>query len=119
MLFLICEVSWNREHHLLVCIWSHGKRLGDLLLLGFCSGMGHDVVFSEVVQKLRWDLHESLLSKQVRIVLELVIRHELHDISGHVLPVALGVESLFVSIEYLHTLKVGITNSNNDNSDWQ
>jgi len=102
------------------CSWvglSHGHRLLDLLALSIRASVGRDVVLSEEVEQLRWHLHQGLLREEVRVVLEVIEGHKLDDISSHVLAVGLRVESLFVSIEDLHGLEVGVTDSDNDDGD--
>ena len=73
-------------------------------------------MFAHKIEKLSWNFVEDLLGKQVRIVLKIIERHELDDVSSHVLAVGLRVKSFIVSIEYLHSFKIRITHSDYNNS---
>lgn len=111
-------VEWNSLHGS-VWIVSHSHLLLVLLFLGFCTGMWHNIMLPEEVQKLRWDLHKSLLSEEMWVCLKIIEWHELNDICSHVFTVILGVESLLVTIENLHRFKISITDTNNNNGNWE
>jgi len=51
----------------------------------------------------------------MRVVLEVIERHELHDVSFHVFLESARVQGFFVAIERVHVGKVSIANSNDDN----
>ena len=87
-LFLIHEVLGDHADALMAD-WAHGKLLLDKPALFFGPWVGCDVLLAHPVQKLRWHLHQSLLGQEVRVVLEVVERNELDDVSGHILAVSL------------------------------
>ena len=80
--------------------------------------MGLYVMLAHPVEKLPWNLHKRLFGQQVRIVLEVIERHKLHDIGSHILAVGARVESLVVAIKCLHRFKVGITNADDNDAEW-
>jgi len=61
-----------------------------------------DVPPEEEVGELAWDLLEGFLCKFELVVLELAERHELHDVSGHVLLVLVRVERVGIGIKHIH-----------------
>lgn len=52
-------------------------------------------------------------------MLKVIERHELHNISSHVFAVSLRIKRLIVTIQSFHRLKVGITDTNDDNGERQ
>jgi len=87
------------------------------LALGFGLWVWLDSPLSHEVEELAWDLIESLFGKKMGIVLELVVRHKLHNISFTVLPEGLRVERLVVTVEDVHVAEVGIAHSDDNDSD--
>jgi hypothetical protein len=63
-------------------------------------------------------LHKGLFGKKLRIVLELVVRNKLYDISLSVLAISVTKKGLVVAVKSLHVTEVGISNTDYDNSEW-
>ena len=88
-------LALSKEVFLLVLIATKGPLLREFLLeltfALFSRWHWYDVVLSHEVEKLSWDFHESFLCKKMWIVLEFIERNELHDISGHILPICCGI----------------------------
>ena len=76
-------------------------------------------MLAHVVEELGGYFHKGLLRKHVRVVLEVVVRHKLDDVSSHVLAIGVGVQGFIVTIERLHAAEVGITDANNNDGHGQ
>jgi len=112
-LFLVHEVLWN--HADLLALGAHGELLLNLTSLLLRPWMWVDTLLAHPVEQLAWHLHQRLLRQEVRVVLEVIERHELHNIRSHVLAVGLRVEGLIVAVKRLHRFKVCIADTDDDN----
>ena len=116
LLFLLAKVAWNlASAHL--STRAHRHLLLDAASLLLTSWVGVNVMLAHPVEQLRGYLHERLLSKHVRVVLEIVVGHELNDIGGHVLTERLRVECLLIAVELLHGAEIGIADANDDDGE--
>lgn len=79
----------------------------ELAALLLISGVRNDAISPEVVKHLAWNLLESFLCQHHWVVLEVPEWHELNDISGHLLTIALRVEGLLIGIELVHGAEIG------------
>lgn len=83
LLLFVNEVLWDTR---LVCsIGPHRELVLNLSTLLLGPWIGLNVVLAHEIEQLSWDLFKDLLCKQVRVVLEVVEGHKLHDVSSHVL----------------------------------
>lgn len=73
-------------------------------------------MLTHVVEELAGDFVEDSSRQHVRIVLEVHVWHELHDVSCHVLAKGGRVESFFITIELVHCLEICVTNADDDDS---
>lgn len=78
-----------------------------------------DVVSVHEVQELPRDLLKGLLGQQCGIMLEFRERHKLHDVTFHVLAESFGVQWLVVCIKHVHGGKVCITNTDDNDRNWE
>ena len=83
-------------------------------LLRFSRRVGRDTSSSEVVKHLARYFLKGLFRQHHRIVLEFSERHELHNVCSHLLLVFLRIERYFISIELVHSRKVGVAHADND-----
>lgn len=84
-----------------------------------CRLSWRDVILPEEVKQLSRNFIQGLFGKQVRVLFEIIERNELNDICGCVLPVKVGVESLFITVKGIHVAEISITDTNNDNAKGQ
>ena len=73
----------------LVGVWSHGKLHLNLSSLLFSPWIWLDIVLAHKVEQLTWHFFKDLFGQKMRVVLEIIERHKLHDICGHILTVGL------------------------------
>ena len=95
------------------------KLLLDALLAGFVGWVWCNALFLEEVEKLAWDLFESLLGELGWIVPELTEWNKLHDVSLHVLLVLLRVQRHLIRVQDVHTLEVIGADANDNDRDRQ
>ena len=112
-----------REEVLLILVAPNGpllrKLLLDALLAGLVGWIRHNALFLEEVEKLAWDLLESLLGELGWIVPVLTEWNELHDVSLHVLLVLLRVQRHLIRVQDVHTLEVIRADANDNDRDRQ
>lgn len=78
-----------------------------------------DIVLAHEVEQLAGDFFQDFFCEKVWVVLEVIERHKLNNVSCHVLPEGLRVECLVVAIQNLHRAEICITHSNYDDCDWE
>lgn len=86
----------------------------DLMSLGFGPGQGRNTALSHVADELARQFIKSFLSQQGRVVLEIIVRHKLHDISSCVSSVGLTVKSFLITIKLVHHREVSVTHTHNN-----
>ena len=70
-----------------------------------------DVIFAHPVEQLTGDLLECLAGQAHRVTFELVVGHELYDVSFCTLIASAGVEHLVVAVKPVHRAEVGRSNA--------
>jgi len=87
--------------------------------LRFRGGIRLDPLIPEEVEQLVGYFSECLLCEQHRIMHELSVRHELHNVSIHILLVLHAVKRVIISIKDIHLREISTANTHNNDAQRQ